>query len=67
MMFWAVEHPLRLRILEFADREGQLSLSASELKEALEGEFENLQIDQVAYQLAQLRDAELLPRPMRRS
>lgn len=64
---WAAKHPLRLAILGLAQGESAPSRSASELKEALENEFEDLEVSQVAYQLTQLQDAELMPRPMQGS
>lgn len=65
-LHWAFQDPLRIRILEFAECKDPPPPSVSELKGALEGEFEDLSIRQVAYQDALLRDAGLLPRPRRR-
>ncbi len=63
-LFWAAKHPLRIRILECAERErATASLSASDLKVALQHDVMGLTTSQVAYHLAQLRDAGLLARP----
>lgn len=61
-MIWAFESPLRIRILELVARQPTIRQSASDLREALSAEFEDLETRQVVYQLAQLHDAELLPR-----
>lgn len=62
---WAITNPLRLRILEYSYRmPAHKDLSASGLTEALASDFANLRVGEVAYQLRQLQDAELLPRPV---
>jgi DNA-binding transcriptional ArsR family regulator len=60
-----LDHPLRLRILELATKpeRAKNTPSASTLQEALAPEFDGLEIRQVAYHLARLQDAGLLPGP----
>lgn len=61
----ALDHPIRIRICELSLREPSRVLTASDLKETLAREFKDLEVRQVAYHLAQLQDADLLPRPIR--
>lgn len=60
---YALENPLRLSILELAMRTpGQLT--ASELRDGLTDEFEDLEVGLVHYHLTCLQDSDLLPRPL---
>ncbi len=52
-------HPVRLRILELARADPQRPLASDKL--ALEMGDLNVNVSQVAYHVARLRDADLLP------
>lgn len=62
-----LKHPIRIRILEISAREPTKVLSAAALRKRLAGDFKGLQTGQVAYHLARLQDAELVPRPRPRT
>jgi hypothetical protein len=57
----ALSHPMRLCILELFTRDTNRSLEAKPLAEDLAADFPDACIAQVAYHLARLRDAKLLP------
>jgi hypothetical protein len=58
-----LENPLRSRILDLAVRTpGQLT--ASQLRDGLTDEFEDLEVGLVHYHLTCLQDIDLLPRPV---
>ena len=57
----ALSHPVRLRILELFTRDRGRSLAAELLAEDLAPDFPKLRIAQVAYHVARLKDAQLLP------
>lgn len=60
----ALNHPLRLRILEMSKRERDRSLSVESLTDTLAAtrEFEHVNADEVFYHRNCLMDAELLPK-----
>ena len=57
----ALENPIAIRVLELSTREPGRRPSAFKLRTELAGDFGELEVRQVAYQLARLRDAGLLP------
>ncbi len=58
-----LENPLRSRILEAAVRTPG-NPTASELRDGLTDEFEDLEVRLVHYHLTCLEDVDLLPRPL---
>jgi Fe2+ or Zn2+ uptake regulation protein len=57
----ALAHPMRLRILELFTRNTDRPLAADSLAADLIADFPTVRIRQVAYHLAVLQDAKLIP------
>lgn len=57
----ALAHPMRLRILELFTRNADRPLAADSLAADLVADFPEVKICQVAYHVAVLRDAKLIP------
>ena len=57
----ALSHPTRLRILELFTRDTDRSLAAEPLTADLASDYPDVKVRQVAYHVAVLQDAELLP------
>lgn len=57
----ALEHPMRLRIVELFTRDEARSMAAEPLAADLATFFPGVKIRQVAYHVAVLRDAKLIP------
>ncbi|HEU5063939.1 MAG TPA: helix-turn-helix domain-containing protein [Solirubrobacterales bacterium] len=57
----ALDHPLRLRVLELFAQKPERSLAAESLAADLADRFPDVKIRQVAYHVAVLKDARLLP------
>jgi DNA-binding transcriptional ArsR family regulator len=57
----ALSHPIRLRILELFKRDTDRALAAQSLVSDLAADYPGVEIRQVAYHVAVLRDADLLP------
>jgi DNA-binding transcriptional ArsR family regulator len=58
---WELKHPIRVRILAMAAKDPGLSFVAADLAADLRDEFD-VSVSQVAYHVARLRNAEMLPR-----
>lgn len=56
----ALDHPMRLRILELFTRNPALPLEAAPLAAKLDADFPELEIRLVAYHVAILKDAQLI-------
>lgn len=60
-----LNHAIAVRVLEVALKTADQRPSAIEIWKTLaKGDLADLELRQVAYHLARLRDAELLPRPL---
>lgn len=59
----ALEHPIRLRIVELFRLKPDRSLTAEALAAELVDRFPEVKVRQVAYHVAVLQDARLLPSP----
>jgi hypothetical protein len=57
----ALSHPTRLRILELFTRNKDRSLAANDLAADLAADYPYVKPGQIAYHVAVLKDAELIP------
>lgn len=57
----ALEHPMRLRIIELFTKDEGRSMAAESLAADLVTSFPGVKLRQVAYHVAVLRDAQLIP------
>lgn len=57
----ALDHPIRLRILELFSRNTAMPLEVALLAAMLDADFPEVKIRNVSYHLAILKDAQLVP------
>jgi hypothetical protein len=57
----ALDHPMRLRIMELFTKDTDRKLAAESLAADLVADFPKVQVRQVAYHVAVLKDAQLIP------
>lgn len=57
----ALSHPIRLRIMELFTKDTDRPLGAESLAANLHADFPEVKVRQVAYHVAVLKDAQLIP------